>query len=167
MLLTGTYARTIEEKQRVTIPKPLRLALELGAGSALYVAPGTDLSLAIYPEKAFSQLAERLAQASPTASDVRDFTRMFYARASRVEPDRQARVRIPQDLVDLAGLKKNVVLAGVGDHMELWDADRWEKYLEEKLARYDDIAEAAFGRPPQTAPTDRLAAPGARATNPK
>ena len=144
MLLTGTFARSVDEKLRVAIPKRLREALGPADSGPLYVAPGTDESLAIYAEGAIERLAERLAQASPTQREVRDFTRLFYARAQRVQLDRQGRVRIPADLAELARLGKEVVLLGVQDHVELWSSDRWEAYLAEKQPRYDEIAEAAF-----------------------
>ena len=144
MLLTGTFDRSLDVKLRVAIPKPLRLALERPEEGVFYVAPGTDQSLAIYTEEAFARLAERLEKASPTRRDVRAYIRLFYAQAQRVEMDRQGRVRISQELADLAKLKKDVVLLGVGDHTELWAAERWQTYLAEKQAHYDEIAETAF-----------------------
>jgi MraZ protein len=63
-----------------------------------------------------------------------------------VELDVQGRIRIPQELAQLAGLAQEAVLLGVQDHLELWDRKRWEKYLAEQSARYDQIAEAAFQR---------------------
>ena len=147
MFLTGTFSRSIDEKLRVAIPKRLRGALKYPEGGGLYVAPGTDHSLAIYTEEAFARLAEHLARASPTRQDVRAFTRLFYARAQRVQLDGQGRVRIPPELAKLARLDKEVVLLGVQDHLELWSAERWEAYLAEKQAHYDEIAEAAFDGP--------------------
>jgi MraZ protein len=147
MLLTGTFARSIDDKLRVAIPKPLRSTLKYPEGGGLYVAPGTDQSLALYTEEAFARLAEHLSRVSPTRQDVRAFTRLFYARAQRVELDGQGRVRIPQELADLARLNKDVVLLGVQDHVELWSAERWAEYLAEKQTHYDEIAEAAFGGP--------------------
>jgi MraZ protein len=144
MLLTGTFTRSIDEKLRVAIPKRLREVLECPRGGGLFVAPGTDRSLAIYTEEAFGHLAARLAQASPTGQDVRAFTRLFYARAQCVELDGQGRIRIPPELAELSGLGKEAVLLGVQDHLELWPADRWESYLTERLDDYDRIAEAAF-----------------------
>lgn len=147
MLLTGAFSRSIDQKLRVAIPKSLRAALKCALGGGLYVAPGTDQSLALYTEEGFARLAERLAGVSPTSQDVRAFTRLFYARAQRVEIDRQGRVRIPQELAELARLEKDVVLLGVQDHLELWSATRWESYLAEKQTHYDEIAEAALGGP--------------------
>ncbi|HID76994.1 MAG TPA: division/cell wall cluster transcriptional repressor MraZ [Planctomycetaceae bacterium] len=144
MLLTGTYSRSLDEKLRVAIPKPLRLALACPQGGALYVAPGTDESLVVYTEEAFAELARRLAQSSPTEGHVRAFTRLFYARAQRVALDRQGRIRIPAELAQLAGLRGTVILLGVQDHLELWAEQRWRTYLEEKRGQFDQIAEAAF-----------------------
>jgi MraZ protein len=103
--------------------------------------------LAIYTEDVLARLAERLAQASPNGQDVRAFSRLFYARAQAVELDAQGRVRIPPELVQLAGLNKEAVLIGVQDHLELWDRLRWEQYVAGKQQQYDEIAESAFERP--------------------
>ncbi|MBU4270361.1 MAG: division/cell wall cluster transcriptional repressor MraZ [Planctomycetes bacterium] len=144
MLLTGVFSRSIDQKLRVALPRRLRETLESDGRQALYIAPGTDQSLALYTEDAFARLAERLAQSSPTRQDVRTFNRLFYARAQRVEWDSQGRVRVPPELAELARLEKEVVLLGVQDHVELWAAEHWESYLAERQSRYDEIAEAAF-----------------------
>jgi MraZ protein len=147
MLLTGTFARSLDEKLRIAIPKRLRDAL----GSpleALYVTPGNDGSLSLYAEEELSKLADRLAANSPAQQEVRAFGRLFYARAERADLDSQGRVRIPPELAQAAGLQKEVVLLGVQNHMELWDKTRWETYLASQQPRYDEIAEAAFSRTP-------------------
>jgi MraZ protein len=149
MLLTGSFPRSLDEKLRLAIPKRLRDAMQCPEGGAIFIAPGTDASLAIYAEDAFARLAERLGRVSPTRQDVRAFTRLFYAYAQRVELDAQGRVRIPPELVQLAKLEKDVVLLGVQDHLELWSAERWQAYVTEKQQHYDEIAETAFGIEPK------------------
>ncbi len=144
MLLTGTFGRSIDEKLRVAIPKRLRAAMGRPEKGVLYIAPGTDESLAVYTEEIFSKLADRWSGAPPTREDVRAFTRLFYARAQRVELDGQGRVRIPPELAKLAKLDKEVVLLGVQDHLEIWAAEHWRAYLAEKQPHYDQIAETAF-----------------------
>lgn len=145
-MLTGTFARSIDDKLRIAIPKRLRESLGVSPTGILYITPGTDGSLALYTEDALARLAERLAAASPIERDVRAFGRLFYARAQAVEVDRQGRIRVPPELATLAGLAGETVLLGIQDHLELWAAQRWKAYLEEKLPHYDAIAEAAFGR---------------------
>ena len=145
MLLTGTFTRAVDEKLRIAIPKPLREALGAAGSGLLYVTPGTDGSLALYTEVTLARLADRLAQSSPNAQDVRAFSRLFYARAQSVELDGQGRVRIPPELAQLSGLSKEAVLIGVQDHLELWDRGRWEQYVAQKQSQYDHLAETAFG----------------------
>ena len=94
MLLTGNFSRSLDEKLRLAIPKRLRDALDCPVGGTLFVAPGADISLAIYPEASLARLAERLAQASPARQDVCAYMRLFYAQAQGVELDGQGRVRI-------------------------------------------------------------------------
>jgi MraZ protein len=156
MLLTGAYNRTLDEKNRLAIPKHLRDAIGFPQKSVIYIAPGTDGSLTLYTEEAFSRLADQLAHGSPTGQDVRAFSRLFYAQAQPAEIDRQGRVRIPPELAQWADIAREIILLGVRDHLEVWSAERWQAYLGEKQARYDEIAEKAFGgspAPPPAAPT--------------
>lgn len=147
MLLTGTHHRTLDEKCRVAIPKPLREGLENRDSAPVYVAPGLDGSLAVYPEDTFRHLGERLAAASPTARGVRDYARLFFARASAARIDKQGRLRIPAELAQWAELSGEVVLVGVQDRMEIWCTNRWNRYMNERADQYDAIAESAFDPP--------------------
>ncbi len=145
MLLTGTFPRTIDDKQRLAIPKRLREGLTPGATvCVLYIAPGTDGSLALYTEESFARLADQLAASPPTGQDVRAFSRLFFSQAQRIELDGQGRIRIPPELVALASLDKEVMLVGVRDHLELWDRQRWQNYVTQQQANYDQLAERAF-----------------------
>lgn len=147
MLLTGSYRRTLDDKSRLAIPKQLRDAFGFSDQTVLYLAPGTDGSLAIYTHEVFDQLGQRLAQASPVAQDLRSFSRLFYAQAQMAEVDKQGRLRIPPELAQLARLSTEVVLLGVRDHMELWDAAAWDAYLGAQQPRYDLLAESALANP--------------------
>lgn len=160
MLLTGTYNRTTDEKQRLSIPKSMREALGFPDNSVVYLAPGTDGSLALYTETSFSQLADQLGEHSPAAHDVRAFSRLFYAQAQRVEIDRQGRIRLPVELAQLTSLGKELVLIGVRDHIEIWDLTQWESYLADKQSHYDEIAERALSSQLNTPSTSSVEEPG-------
>ena len=171
MLLTGSFERTVDERNRIAVPKRMRELL-LAQSAAIYLAPGTDGSLSLYSETAFTHVAEQLANASPTAQDVRSFSRLFYAQAERMEIDKQGRVRISAELAQFAALDKEVMLIGVGDHLEIWNKQRWQQYLAQKQASYDELAEGAFTRgsthaPPNPATTKELAPAPTRPTHPR
>jgi MraZ protein len=146
MLLTGTYERTLDEKLRLALPK--RLREQLAEHGPLVATPGTDGSAALFSQQAFTAIAEKLAARSPTAQDVRAFSRLLYAQSHRVVIDSQGRVRLPAELVRMAGLEGDVVLLGVGNRVELWNKSRWEAYLADLAPRYDQLAETALSDSP-------------------
>jgi MraZ protein len=143
MLLTGTFERSLDEKLRLALPKPLREAL--AHERQLLLTPGTDGSLALFPGGAFAALAAKLASKSPTGRDVRAFSRLLYAQSQSVEIDSQGRIRLSGELARAADLRDDVVLIGVGDHVELWNKSRWAAYFAAQQPQYDRLAEGAFG----------------------
>jgi MraZ protein len=142
MLLTGSYRRALDDKQRLAIPKPLRE--QLPAGEPLYLTPGLDGCLAVYPKGAFSALAHRLSANSPGSREVRDYSRLFYSQATCVVPDSQWRFRATPELVAWAELSGEVVVVGVRDHLEVWAVEKWEQYLARCDGHYEQLAEIAL-----------------------
>jgi MraZ protein len=128
MLLTGTYPRTLDEKNRLVFPKP----------------PGPDQCLWLYTQEGLEQLAEKLDQAPAADAEARVFRRLYFAQTEAVDMDRTGRILIPERLIQFAGLKREVVLIGVRDHLELWEAQRWQEYLERNAPRFDAVAEGSF-----------------------
>jgi len=145
MPLTGTYERSFDEQQRLAVPKRLREQFTEGKLLSLYVAPGTERSLCLYSPEAFEQQAQKLAQRSSNRVEIRNYLRLYYARAEQVSLDRQGRIRIPERLVEFAGLKHELVLLGVHDHAEIWDKQLWEEFLSRHSdADFDNLATQAF-----------------------
>jgi MraZ protein len=61
---------------------------------------------------------------------------MNFALAGKVELDSQGRLLLNEKLRKRAGLKDNVTLVGVRDHIELWNTPDWEQYLTDNMAQY-------------------------------
>jgi MraZ protein len=144
MALTGTWPRSLDEKGRLAVPKRVRDELGGDGLTELYVTQWTDKSLALFTPTEFDLLAKRMSEKSPT-KDVRNYMRLFYARADRVDLDKQGRVRVPERLRSFAELTRDVVLLGVSDHAEIWDATRWDSYVSELNPQFDEISEHAYG----------------------
>lgn len=142
MLLTGTYPRTLDEKKRLAFPK--RVREQLKEPETLFVTPGPDQCLWLYPQEELEQLAAKLDAAPATDAEVRVFRRLYFAQTEAVDVDRSGRILIPDRLIQFAGLKHEVVLIGVRDHLELWDAESWQQYLAQNASRFDAVAEGAF-----------------------
>ncbi len=144
MPLTGTYNRNMDNKNRFAVPKRLRDQFGEIDLRALFVAPGMGQSLDLYSTAAFEKLANRFAEQSPTQTNIRNYKRLFYGRAENVELDGQGRIRIPDRLVADAGLSKEIVLIGVLDHVEVWDVEIWQKFLEKHNSEFDEMAAGVF-----------------------
>jgi MraZ protein len=142
MLLTGTYPRTLDDKGRLALPKRIRDLLK--EPTTLFVTPGQDQSLWLYTEADLERLAARLDEAPATDAEARVFRRLYFAQTESVDIDKAGRMLIPERLSQFAGLKKDVALIGVRDHLELWDAARWNSFVNDNAARFDTVAEKAF-----------------------
>jgi len=142
MLLTGTYPRTLDDKKRLALAK--RVREQLGEPTTLFVTPGPDGCLWLYTQDGLERLAEKLDQSPATDAEARVFRRLYFAQTEAVDVDRNGRILVPDRLVQFAGLQHEVVLIGVRDHLELWDAERWQSYLTQHAPRFDAVAEGAF-----------------------
>ena len=100
--------------------------------------------MAVHAERVWKRWPAKLDQSPATDAEARVFRRLYFAQTEAVDVDRNGRILFPERLVQFAGLKHEVVLLGVRDHLELWDADRWQQYLTQNAPRFDAVAEAAF-----------------------
>ncbi len=142
MLLTGTHPRTLDDKKRLALPKKVRE--QVGEVAQLFVTPGPDQTLWIYTTDELERLSAKLDQTPATDAEARVFRRLFFAQMEEVELDGSSRMLIPDRLAQFAGLEHEVVLLGVRDHMELWNAARWQAYISEQGPKFDKFAEEAF-----------------------
>ena len=142
MLLTGTHPRTLDDKKRMVLPK--RVREQLAEVKQLFATPGADQTLWLYDRPGLEALAANLDQTPATDSEARVFRRLFFAQMEEVEVDAQGRILIPDRLVQFAGLEHEVVLLGVRDHLEIWNAAKWQEYFVQHGPRFDSVAESAF-----------------------
>ncbi len=135
-MFLGEFEHTIDQKGRLAIPVKFRNALSDGA----VVTRGLDGCLTVYPKKVWESLAARIAGLPMTDPNARAFSRFMLSGAVDAEADKQGRVMLPAYLREHAGLKSNVVVAGLYDRVEIWDEAKWSSYNQEADANSSDIA---------------------------
>ncbi len=136
-MFLGEYQHTIDEKGRMAVPIKFRNDVASGA----VVTRGIDKCLFIYPKAEWEKLAGKIANLSLLQANSRSFSRHMFANAMDVELDKQGRVILPDYLRAYAGVKKNVVVAGLYNRIEIWDAAVWGKNKETTEKGSDKIAE--------------------------
>jgi MraZ protein len=137
-MLVGEYEHTIDEKNRLTLPAKFRQAFVDG----LVLTRGIERCLYAYPRSEWAATVEsRLAELDPLSREGRVMQRYFYSGAAEAEVDKQGRVMVPSPLGEYAGLGREVVVAGIRDHLEIWDRASWRAHLDEIEGSAEDVAE--------------------------
>ena len=137
----GEYHQKIDEKGRLTIPAKLRSEL----GDNFIVTRGLDGCLFIYKKETWEKIINNY-QELPNVKEARNFMRFFLSGATNLEFDKQGRINISQPLIKYADLLKDTIIIGVGDRLEIWSNDRWEKLLTENENNFSEMADNLFSQ---------------------
>lgn len=136
-MLIGEYNHNLDDKGRLAIPAKFRAVLKKGA----VVTKGLDGCLFLYGKEQFTKIATSLAALPISQSKARAFSRHMLAGAMDLEFDNQGRITLPEYLREFSFLKKKVIIAGLYDHLEIWDESAWKKYKTESEKNTNTIAE--------------------------
>ncbi len=131
----GEQEYNIDDKGRMLIPKEYRPAM----GDTVVLMRGVDGQINVYPKPTFEEMRQRLAQAGDTES-IR-LTRRTVNAANDCEVDKQGRILVPTRLREYAALHDQVVIAGNGDRLEIWNPERYEKGFERLTSQFREKPE--------------------------
>ena len=137
----GEYEHTIDRKGRLIIPSRFREVLKERYTDRLVATRGLDRCLFLFPEDEWRTQESRFRGLSFTKAEVRRFNRLFFSGAAELTFDRQGRVLIPPYLKDYAGIKRDVLVVGLSNRVEIWDKEEWKKFYEQNKEAYEQIAE--------------------------
>jgi MraZ protein len=136
-MFIGEYTHAVDDKKRVMLPAKFKAEL----GKKVVVTRGLDNCLFLFPHKVWLTISEEMAKLGMMQADTRGFSRFMFSGASEVEVDSMGRILVPDYLKDFAGLKGQVVFAGVHDRIEIWNDKRWDTYKKRIETDADAMAE--------------------------
>jgi len=122
----GEYEHTLDKKGRLILPAKVRETAKANYIEKFFVTRGLDKCLFLFSEDEWRSQETKFKSLSFTKSQARRFNRLFFSGAVEVAPDGQGRVLLPKYLKDYAGIKKNVMIAGISNRLEIWDKTAWE-----------------------------------------
>ncbi|MGH2636577.1 MAG: division/cell wall cluster transcriptional repressor MraZ [Actinomycetota bacterium] len=122
--LLGTHSYQLDPKGRISLPARFREAFADGAVLTL----GQDGCLFCFPRAEWEARAAEVRNLPLSDSEGRAYARMFFGKAEAVELDSQGRLLVPQRLRAEVGIRKEAVVLGVFDRMEVWDRQTHERY---------------------------------------
>ena len=132
--LLGTHSYSLDPKGRVSLPAKFREAFDEG----LWLTMGQDRCLYCFPRAEWERRSSEVDAFALSDKDGRAFSRLFFSSADEVKLDSQGRVTIPQRLRETVGIKKEVVVLGVRERMEIWDREEFERYRDAHAAAYEN-----------------------------
>lgn len=136
-MFIGEYQHLIDDKGRLAIPAKFRGELKRGG----IVTRGLDHCLFVFEKKEWVMLAGRIKTLPISQANSRAFSRLMLSGAMEVDLDVQGRINLPDYLRSYAGLKKQAIVAGLYNRLEIWDEENWKRYKDKTEASSDDIAE--------------------------
>jgi len=140
-MLIGQYEHTIDNKKRLALPAKFRGEL----GDKVIVTKWLEGCLAVFTEAEWKPWSEKLVSMTVSQAEARSFARTILAGAMEVALDKLGRILVPDYLKNYAGLKKNVIICGLSNRLEVWDSEKWEKYNSQAEKGVDEIVSKLGG----------------------
>ncbi len=136
-MFIGEFNHNIDDKGRMSIPSRFRDELN----GKFYVTKGIDDCLFVFSLDEWKIFEEKLSKLPLSKPGARAFVRLFYAGAIECILDKQGRINITSILREHASIEKEVSIIGVGNRIEIWSKNNWERYNNPDNLSYDDLAE--------------------------
>lgn len=137
----GEYQHALDKKGRLILPARIRETAKSNYIEKFYVTRGLDKCLFLFSEDEWRAQETKFKSLPFTKKEARRFNRLFFSGAVEVVPDGQGRILIPKYLKDYAGIKKDVVVTGVSNRIEVWDSEAWNEFYKESVDSFEDTAE--------------------------
>lgn len=137
----GEYLHTLDRKGRIILPSKFRDAAKANFVEKLYLTRGLDKCLFMFAEEEWKLQEQKFRTMSFTKQESRKFNRIYFSGAVEIIPDKQGRILVPQYLKDFAGIKREVIIIGVSNRIEIWSRDSWGDFYNLSKESFEDIAE--------------------------
>ncbi|MBQ3552098.1 MAG: division/cell wall cluster transcriptional repressor MraZ [Clostridia bacterium] len=126
-MMMGSYNHTVDAKARLMLPAPWREEM----GRIVYITLGmTDIRdgrcltvMAVDKIDAYVEMFDKIPITDVHGNNMK---RAILGNTFRIEVDNQGRILVPQMLRMIAAIGDNVMLVGMKDRIEIWDAATWE-----------------------------------------
>lgn len=125
-MFIGTHYHTLEQQGRVSVPKSFRSEIEHRA----VITHGLDGCLFIFTADSWSLLMDKLQSLPLGNKAARDFLRLLTYNAAPIELDKLGRTHLPENLIKLASIEKEIVFAGALSRIEVWAKAKYHSYVE-------------------------------------
>ena len=141
VMFIGSFKYSIDAKGRVALPAKLRKFVKQEANDTFVMTRGTVKCIDVYPWDKWEELvAGKLNNLNTFNPKDAMFIRMFTDKAESDSLDSQGRLSLSKNLIEYAGIQREVLILGAVKKIEIWNPDTYEAYIKENLEQYAEIA---------------------------
>lgn len=126
---TSEYECKLDAKGRLVLPAKFKASLPEASGGELMVRRGFEPCLVLYPMVEYKKIFSRIAGLNEFNEEYRSLQRNFFRGNTQVELDNLGRFVVPKPMIKYANLEKEVIMVGMGNRIEVWDAAGYEEFL--------------------------------------
>ncbi len=126
----GEYEATLDAKGRFLLPVGFKKQLPDSGTESFVLNRGFEKCLSLYTSKSWKPIFSDLSNLNDFDPKVRQFKRYFLNGAIQVDPDTAGRILLPKNLMEYAGLEKDIVLVSAIDKVEIWDKTKYKEFFE-------------------------------------
>lgn len=137
----GEYIHSIDRKGRLILPAKFREIAKSNFIEKFFITRGLDKCLFMFSEEEWKTQEGKFKAISFTKQQARTFNRLYFSGAIEAIPDKQGRILLPQYLRDFAGIKRDVMIVGVSNRVEVWAKDKWDEFYGNSKQSFEEIAE--------------------------
>jgi len=137
----GEFQHSIDRKGRLILPAKFRETAKNQFVEKFFVTRGLDKCLFMFSEEEWRSQENKFKSMSFTKQQSRTFNRLLFSGAQEIAFDKQGRVLLPQYLKDFAGIKKDVIIVGVSNRIEIWAKELWNDFYANSRQSFEEIAE--------------------------
>ncbi len=137
----GEYEHKLDNKGRIIIPSKFREISKENYIEKFYITRGLDVCLFMFPQDEWKTQEAKFKNLSFTKRESRKFNRLFFSGAVEIIPDKQGRILLPSYLKSYASIKRDIMLIGVSNRIEIWSMEKWDEFYKTSKDSFEDIAE--------------------------
>ncbi len=126
----GEYEATLDSKGRFLLPAGVKKQLPEGVEPVFVVNRGFEKCLTVYPIQSWKPIYENISSLNDFDPKVREFRRYFLNGAIQLELDGAGRILLPKNLLEHAGLEKDIVLVSAVNKLEIWDKNKYQQFFD-------------------------------------
>lgn len=143
----GEYEATLDAKGRFLLPAGFKKQLPEEGSVQFVINRGFEKCLTLYTKESWNPIFEKISKLNDFDKKVREFRRAFLNGATMIEADTAGRLLIPKNLMEYAGLEKDIVLASAVNKLEIWDKTKYQQFFDSYSddAAFSELAQKVMG----------------------